>query len=121
MPPNPKKPQSEYVSFVIEQMSFIIGLRMRAMFSGHGVYQDDCMFAIIVDDQLYFKCDATTRAEFEAKGLKPFTYVSRGKLVAMQYFEAPPEVFDDVDEMHVWVNKALSVAMHARKIKGLHK
>jgi len=74
MPHKPKNPQSEYITFIIEQMSFINGLRIRAMFSGHGVYQDDCMFAIIVNDQLYFKGDATTRAEFEAKGLKPFTY-----------------------------------------------
>ena len=46
---------SEFVVFVIEQMSFIEGLRVRAMFGGHGVYRDDCIFAIIADDRLYFK------------------------------------------------------------------
>ncbi len=109
---------SEFVEFVIEQMSFINGLRVRAMFSGHGIYQDDCMFAIIVDDQLYFKADATTRGEFEAKGLSPFTYVARGKLVAMQYFEAPPEVFEETEAMHSWVQKALTVALRAKKPKS---
>ncbi|MDZ4140569.1 MAG: TfoX/Sxy family protein [Methylotenera sp.] len=115
----PPKPQNEFVAFVIEQMSFVHGLRVRAMFSGHGVYQDDCMFAIIVDEQLFFKADANVRTEFEAKDLKPYTYVTRGKLVAMQYFEAPPEVFDEIDEMRIWVNKALTVARRARKNKGL--
>ena len=56
--------RSEFVEFVTEQMSFIRGLRVRAMFGGYGVYQDDCIFAIIADDRLYFKTDPITRAEF---------------------------------------------------------
>lgn len=106
---------SEFVAFVIEQMSFIEGLRVRAMFGGHGLYRDDCIFAIIADDRLYFKTDATTRGEFEAKGLSPFTYVARNKSVTMQYFEAPPEVFEQVEAMHAWVHKAYAAAGRARK------
>lgn len=115
MPPKPKKSQSEYVTFIIEQLSFVHGLRVRGMFSGYGIFQDDCMFALIIADQLYFKVDTTTRAEFEAKSLSPFTYVARGKLVEVQYFEAPPEVFDELDEMRSWVHKALTVAVKAKK------
>lgn len=111
------KPQSEYVSFVIEQMSLVRGLRVKRMFGGYGVYQDDCMFALIIEDQLYFKADVSSRAAFEAKGLKPFTYQARGKWVEVNYFEAPPEVFDEADEMRVWANKALAVAFAARKPK----
>jgi DNA transformation protein len=109
--------RSEFVEFVIEQMSFINGLRVRAMFSGHGVYQDDYMFALIIDDQLYFKADATTRGVYEAQGLKPFTYMARGKQVSVNYFEAPAEVFDEIDAMHFWVNKALTAAIKAKKPK----
>lgn len=109
--------RSEFVQFVIEKMSFIVGLRVQAMFGGYGVYQDDCIFAIIVDDGLYLKSDSTTRREFEAKGLSPFTYVARGKSVTMQYFEAPPEVFEEPEAMRAWVKKALSVAVSAKKAK----
>lgn len=111
----------EFVGFVIEQMSFIGGLRVRAMFGGHGVYQDDCIFAIIVDDRLYFKADATTRGEFEARGLSPFTYVARGKTVAMQYFEAPPEVFEEPEAMRNWVQKAHGAAVRAKETKMPNK
>lgn len=45
----------EFVEFVIEQISFIGGLRVRAMFGGYGVYRDDRIFAIIVDERLYLK------------------------------------------------------------------
>jgi len=105
--------RSEFVEFVTEQMSFIGGLRVRAMFGGYGVYRDDCIFAIIVDDRLYFKADSITRCEFEAKGLSPFTYVARGKSVTMQYFEAPPEVFDEPETMRSWVQKAYGASVRA--------
>ena len=110
--------RSEFVEFVTEQMSFIGGLRVRAMFGGYGVYRDDRIFAIIVDDRLYFKADSITRAEFEAKGLSPFTYVARGKSVTMQYFEAPPEVFEEPETMRSWVQKAYGAALRARKNKA---
>jgi DNA transformation protein len=109
--------RSEFVEFVTEQMSFVGGLRVRAMFGGYGVYRDDRIFAIIVDDRLYFKADSITRAEFEEKGLSPFTYVARGKPVTMQYFEAPPEVFEEPEAMRSWVQKALRVAIRAKEPK----
>lgn len=109
--------RNEFVEFVTELMSFIGGLRVRAMFGGHGVYREDCIFAIIVDGRLYFKADPTTRDEFEAKGLSPFTYVAGGKSVTMHYFEAPPEVFEQPESMRSWANKALGAAARAKETK----
>ena len=109
--------RSKFVEFVTEQMSFIGGLRVRAMFGGYGVYQDDCIFAIIADDRLYFKTDPITRAEFEAKGLSPFTYVARGKSITMQYFEAPPEVFEEPEVMRSWAQKAYGAVVKAKGTK----
>lgn len=108
-------PRSEFVEFVIEHMTPIGGVRTRAMFGGHGVYRNDCMFAIIVDDRLYFKADAATRGAFEAKGLRPFTYTARGKIITMSYFEAPPEVFEEPEVMREWAQKAYVAALKAKK------
>lgn len=109
--------RSEFVEFVTEQMSFVGGLRVRVMFGGYGVYRDDRIFAIIVDDRLYFKADRITRAEFEEKGLSPFTYVARGKSVTMQYFEAPSEVFEEPEAMLSWVQKAYGAAVRTKEVK----
>jgi DNA transformation protein len=107
--------RSDFVEFVAEQMAFVDGLRLRAMFGGYGIYQDDCMFALIADDRLYFKADAATRAEFEAMGLGPFSYVARGKTVTLQYFEAPPDVFEAQDAMRTWVRKAHDTSLRASR------
>ena len=108
---------SEFVEFIIGHMACIGKPRARAMFGGYGIYLDDCMFAIIADDRLYFKTDSTTRAEFEAKGLSPFTYIARNKTVTLQYFEPSPEVFEEPEAMRDWAQKAYGVALRARKTK----
>jgi len=113
--------RSDFVEFVADQMAFVGGLRIRPMFGGYGIYQDDCMFALIADDRLYFKADATTRSEFEAMGLSPFTYVARGKSMTMQYFEAPPEVFEERETMRSWVHKAYGAAAKASQARAPKK
>ncbi|MBI4005370.1 MAG: TfoX/Sxy family protein [Gammaproteobacteria bacterium] len=107
--------QSEFVEFVIEQLAPSGEFRARAMFGGYGIYQGDTMFAIIVDDQLYFKADGITCKEFTERGLNPFTYSSRGKTVTMQYYEAPPEVFDELDAMQSWVQQAVKAALRTKR------
>ncbi|OQX12391.1 MAG: hypothetical protein BWK73_15025 [Thiothrix lacustris] len=92
-------------------MAFVRGLHVRAMFGGYSVYQDDHIFAIIVKDALYLKSDAVVQCDFDEKCLQPFTYVAQGKSVTMQYFEAPPEVFEEPDSMRTWVEKALGASI----------
>jgi len=90
---------SEFVDFVLELLTPIGNTRARAMFGGFGIYRDDTFFAIIVQDKLYFKTDHMTRGEYTARGLSPFTYAVRGKSVTMQYYEVPPEVFEEPETM----------------------
>ncbi len=104
----------EFLDYVLEQMSFIRGLHVRAMFGGYGIYQDDLIFAIIVKDVLYLKTDAVVQRDFDEKGLLPFTYVAKGKFVSINYFEAPPEVFEEPNSMREWVEKALDASIRQR-------
>ena len=109
--------QSEFVDFVIEQLAPIGEVRARAMFGGYGIYQGDTMFAIIDADQLYFKADDITRREFTERGLNPFTYASRGKTITMQYYEAPPEVFEEPNAMQSLALNAVAAALRTKRDK----
>lgn len=106
---------SDFVDFVVDQLSFVPGLRVQAMFGGHGLYQDDRIFAIVVRDTLYLKADGAGRQDFEDRGLRPFTYAARGRSVELQYFEAPPEVFETPEAARPWIDKALGAALRAGK------
>lgn len=110
--------RTEFVDLVSGLLAFVDGLRVRAMFGGHGVYQADRMFAILIDEQLYLKTDAFTRADFQARELEPFSYETRGKIVSTGYYEAPPEVFDEPDAMRHWTALALAAAARAKARKA---
>jgi DNA transformation protein and related proteins len=111
----------EFLDFVLEQMSQLRGLRSRSMFGGFGIYQGDLFFALIADDRLYLKTDSISKPDFVAHGLGPFVYGNPGKTGTMQYFEVPPEVYEDLDSMRIWAEKGIAaakravVAPHARK------
>lgn len=110
--------KDEFLNYVLDQMAFIRGLNARTMFGGYGLYQDELIFAIIINDMLYLKADDATQSEFEAKGLMPFSYASRGRTVTMQYYEAPTEVFENIDEMRYWTYKAQDAALASNAKKG---
>jgi DNA transformation protein and related proteins len=85
------------------------------MFGGFGIYADELFFAVVVDDQLYFKSDAASRPQFEAAGLEEWIYAKDGKPVRMSYFRPPEDVYEDEDSLRRWGRLALDAALRARK------
>lgn len=106
--------RSDFANLVADQMAFVPDLRIKRMFGGYGVFREARMFALIADDRLYFKSDASSRAAFESKGLGPFTYEARGRTIALGYHEAPPEVFEEADAMRQWVREAWRAAVEGK-------
>jgi DNA transformation protein len=108
---------SAYLAYAIDQLSQCINVRTRRMFGGVGIYHEDAFFALIDDDQLYFKVNDSTREEFVSRGAQPFRPVgANSKIVTLSYYTLPPEVLEDVDELKPWTLKAIAVA-HGAKSK----
>lgn len=104
----------EFADYVTGQMAGLGPVAARRMFGGFGLYLQGLMFALIVDDQLYFKTDDDSLPDFLRAGCRPFTYRSRGREVALRYYEAPAEVFDEPEVMRDWAARAHAVALRAR-------
>ena len=104
-----------YRSFVIEQLEQISSITAKNMFGGVGLYAEEYFFALIGDDRLYFKVDDSNRPDFEAAEMEPFR--PYGDERAMQYYEVPIEVLEDVDVLQQWVEKAIAVARAAKQRK----
>jgi DNA transformation protein len=103
-----------YKAFVLEQLSRVAtGIRARRMFGGVGIYSTDLFFALIDDDALYLKTDATTQREFEALGMGPFRPAGEDG-ETMGYHQLPAEILEDLESLSRWVDAALSVARQAR-------
>jgi len=75
------------------------------MFGGYGIYHEDIIFAIIAEDELYFKVANNNRAQYEKHESKPFTY--RGhkdrKPTVMSYWLVPEEITNDAELIEQWL------------------
>lgn len=109
-----------FISHILDLLSDWGGVSARRMFSGHGLFRGGRMFGLIVRDTLYFRIDERSRAEFEAAGMMPFSYV-RANRVELPYWEAPPELFDDAELMTRWARRAHDAALAAQAPKKSRK
>ena len=108
----------DYLYMVKDALDPIGPISHKRMFGGIGVYAQDYIIALLMDDQLFFKTDAETRPLFEAEGMEPFSYAKKdGTVGVMTYFSAPEIVFDDGDEMVKWGRIALDASLRAPKKK----
>ncbi len=101
---------SGFVEYIVDLLSIHGNIRSRKMFSGYGIYLDSTIFAIIIDDELYFKADSDLAKRYELAGSFPFTYKRGEKTIALSYWYVPSEVIENEDSLKDWFNKSLSVA-----------
>ena len=92
-------------------------ITMRAIFGGHGVYRDAVILGIVIDDKLYLKVDAATRATFEAAGCAPFVYEAKGRAVPMSYWNVPDEALDSPQDFRPWAQRAWEAALRTPVVK----
>ena len=99
-----------FKEFVLDQLSALPDVRAKAMFGAHGIYSGETFFGILDEGRLFFKTDAASQADYTARGMGPFTYESRGKVMTMSYHEVPPDVLEQPPELTVWARRAIQVA-----------
>jgi DNA transformation protein len=115
-------PSADFLEFLKDQLRGLGHITTRRMFSGAGLYCDGVIFALILRDTLYFKVDDANRPAYEGEGLRPFTYVARGRTVQVgAYWQVPERLFDDPDEMVQWGRAALAAGRRADEQKRPRK
>ena len=98
-----------FCEFVQELLGALGELRFKAMFGGFGVYRNEVIFALVIQDTLYLKGYPDNVEAFAAAGSTPFQYAGKGgKLHTMNYWRLPESALDDPDEAVDWARMSLS-------------
>ncbi|MHA1517198.1 MAG: TfoX/Sxy family protein [Alphaproteobacteria bacterium] len=109
-------PSEGFKAFIADQLAGFGPVNIRKMFGGAGIYADGVMFAILDRDTLYLKADKTSSRTFADEGMKPFKYTAKGgKPIAMSYWEVPPRLLEDPDELADWAREAHRIACAGKK------
>lgn len=64
-------------------------VKSRSMFGGFGIFVDDTMFALVVNNQLHLRADDESAKVFTERGYLPYVYKKRGFPVVTKYFALP--------------------------------
>ncbi len=99
-----------FKTFVLDQLSALPEVRARAMFGAHGLYAGEIFFGILDEGRLFFKTGAANLTDYAARGMAPFTYEMKGKVMTMAYHEVPPEILEQPPELVLWARKAMANA-----------
>ncbi|HMS53805.1 MAG TPA: TfoX/Sxy family protein [Fimbriimonadaceae bacterium] len=104
-----------YRTQVEDLLEQVVPITSKAMFGGVGIYSEGLFFALIAEDKLYFKVSDLNRGDYEEAGMGPFFPFDSP--TPMHYWEVPQSVLDNLEELRVWVDKALAVAASAKSKK----
>ncbi len=102
------------IAWVAEVLAAHGTVTSRRMMGGATLYLDGTVFAIVLDDMLWFKSDAVADPAWDAAGCERFTYPRRdGTVATMNYRRAPDAVLDDGDALVEWAMLAVEAGRRA--------
>src|SRR5688572_13221483 len=99
--------EQSFKAFVLDQLAGLPDVRAKAMFGGHGLYQGERFFGIIMAGRLYFKTNERTRSEYVKRGMAPFTYKKARQTTTIHYYEVPSDVLEDREQLAMWAGEAI--------------
>jgi len=107
--------QDSFKDFVLDQLSALPDLRAKTMFGAHGLYCGEKIFGILDEGRLFFKTDARSQVDYTSRGMGPFTYEMKGKVMTMAYHEVPPDVLELPQELTDWARRAIQISSEKPK------
>lgn len=113
------KTKSFHSSVMEELFDGISGITSRAMFGGYGIYREGVIFALIVEEDLYFKTDQGNVDDYKEAGSHPFTYQKEnGKVIAMSYWLLPDQIMKNRQKLLEWIDLAHAASKRGKKRSG---
>ena len=103
----------EYLDYIVDQLALFGDVQAKKMFGGIGFFHEGKMFGMLGGDVFRLKVDDNNRADYEARGM--VQYPSSSKKKGMPYWEVPPDVIEDPEQLKVWADKAYAAAVAAKK------
>ncbi|WP_375750289.1 TfoX/Sxy family DNA transformation protein [Vibrio sp. HN007] len=96
-------------------------VKSRSMFGGFGIFVDEAMFALVVNDSLHIRSSDSTIEEFKSSGYEPYVYKKRGFPVVTKYFALPDNIWENTDDILTLAKHALELAKEEKAVQAEEK
>ncbi len=109
----------EFIAHIKDLLTETPGIRVRAMFGGHGIFREGLMIALLADDLLYFRANGARGEALRLKGSAQFRpKVRRGRTAGMPYYRAPDDALEDPELTNALAHDAFADALEADQAKS---
>lgn len=110
------KEKPEILKYFLEDLlDGEIWYRAKSMFSWWWIYKFEKMFAILVDEEFYFKTWENNLKDYLDVWSNPFSYHSNWKNHIISYYKIPENILEDRSELKLWIKKSLEVPVKPQK------
>ncbi|WP_025739907.1 TfoX/Sxy family DNA transformation protein [Salinivibrio socompensis] len=92
-------------------------IKSRSMFGGFGLFCENTMFALVVNNTLHLRAGKENEALLKQQDLTPYVYKKRGFPVVTKYFAIPDAWWNDQQRLLAEAKNALDVAIQDRSLK----
>lgn len=87
-------------------------LKARSMFGGFGLFVDDVMFAVLVDNGIALRSNTALLPSYLSLGMVPYCYQKKGFPVTTSYYLVPKATCEDIDHVLSLARESLQHAKH---------
>ena len=106
-----------YLTWVLDQLSPVSGVTWKRMFGGVALYAGGAIFAVMDNDQVFFRVDDATRPRYLAAGARPWEPMPGREKPSQGYYEVPAELLEDRETVVEWARESVEVAARAASRK----
>ena len=94
--------------FVLDQLSDMESVSTKNMFGGVGFFFEGKMFGMIGGGSFRLKVDDSNKEKYTSRGISAF--MSSDKKQGMPYYEVPPEILENNEELLLWSRESIKIA-----------
>jgi len=106
----------DFAEFVLDQLAPLRGVASGRFFSGTGFSVDGVQFGMIIQGTLYFVVDDSTRAKYEARGSRCFSYDTKKRRVDVRrYYSVSADLIEDQEELVLLAREAARIASLSKR------
>jgi DNA transformation protein len=111
--------KSELANYVEEQLAFLGRISTKSIFGGIGIFVDERLLGIVMEDKLYLHTDANNLQVYQQRGMPQFKPYPNAFDLTTDHHEVPPDIVNDAEQLKIWGERALNAAIESARAKQL--
>jgi DNA transformation protein len=111
--------KSSLATYVTEQLAFLGRISNRAIFGGVGIFIEERLLGIVINECLYLHTDKSNIEDYLARGMEQFKPYPNAFDLTTDHHRVPAEIVEDPQQLKAWGERSLIAAIEAAKAKQL--